>query len=387
MNEGHKVNIDELPPREVERLLMERFETLLAEVFGKSNVTVLGPPNPNVDFVAFAKTPNGAELQFLVECKAHPRPSQVPQAPDSLINGDVPSAPVERRFNPDGTVRSARSWIFGAPFVSPRLGEVCWDRGWGWFDLAGNCRVTVPNLLYLDRKGNVPIHRLARPDANLGTPEAARVLRALLTPSRPLRWDSQRDLQQAIEPAVSLGLVHKVVAHLRQEGFLATDGADGLRVVDPERLLLSWRDAYRSDRLRRFDWFTLLKPAEIEKVIREVNLDHPPNLAWASFSAAERLEPMVRQPKYWLMAADESPEVLRKALHAESVEVGSNLTLLIAPDRGYLSQADHEASFAACTSPLQTYLDTWHAGGRGQEAADAILERRLRPAWKKFSAS
>lgn len=118
-----------------------------------------------------------------------------------------------------------------------------------------------------------------------------------------------------------------------------------------------------------------------------MNLDNPPNLAWASFSAAERFEPMVRQPKHWLMSADESPEVLRKALHADSAEVGSNLTLLVAPDRGHLSQANHEASFAACTSLLQTYLDTWHAGGRGQEAADAILERRLRPAWKRFTAS
>lgn len=366
---------------------MEKFQTLLSELFGKANVNVMGSPDPRVDFVALARTPNGVELEFLVECRAHPRPSQVPHAPGEIAEDGVPSVSVERRFNPDGTVRSARSWVFGAPFVSPRLGEVCWDRGWGWFDLAGNCRVTVPNLLYLDRKGNAAVHRLARPDANLGTPEAARVLRALLNPSHPLHWDSQRDLRHATEPAVSLGLVHKIVAHLRQEGFLATDGADGLRVVAPERLLLAWRDAYRFDRLRRLDWFTLLKPAEIEAVIREVNLDNPPNLAWAAFSAAERLEPMVRQPKHWLMAADESPEVLRKALRADPVEIGSNLTLLVAPDRGYLSQADHETSSAACTSPLQTYLDTWHAGGRGQEAAEAILERRLRPAWGKLGAA
>lgn len=386
MNDGKKVNIDDLPPQEVERLLMEKFEALLSEVFGKSNVTTLGPPTADLDFTAFAKTPSGAELQFLVECKAHPRPSQVPPAPGRLAEDNVPSVSLERRFNPNGTVQSVRSWVFGAPFISPRLGEVCWDRGWGWFDLAGNCRVTVPNLLYLERRGQAPVHRVARPDANLGTPEAARVLRALLNPARPPRWDSQRELQQATAPSVSLGLVHKVVTHLRQEGFLATDGGDGLRVVDPERLLLAWRDAYRFERLRRFEWFTLLKPPEIERVIREVNLDNEPHVAWAAFSAAERLEPMVRQPKHWLMTVEESPESLRQALRAEPVETGANLTLLMAPDRSYLSNPDHQAAPAACTSPLQTYLDTWHAGGRGQEAAEAILERRLRPAWKKFAA-
>jgi hypothetical protein len=32
---------------------------------------------------------------------------------------------------------------------------------------------------------------------------------------------------------------------------------------------------------------------------------------------------------------------------------------------------------------LQTYVDTYHAGGRGPEAAEAILEQKLRPAWGK----
>jgi len=266
------------------------------------------------------------------------------------------------------------------------LAEVCWEQGWGWLDLAGNCRIAVPGLFYVDRKGNAPVHQLSRPDANLGTAEAAQVLRALLRPGpEALRWKSQRELQNATEPGVSLGLVNKIVAHLRGEGFLASDDRDGLRVVDPEKLLFAWRDAYRFDRIPRLELFTLLKAPEIEKIIREVNMDNPANLAWAVFSAAERQAPMVRQPKYWLMAAEESPESLREMLQAKSVDTGANLTLLTAPDRGYLADADHKSALAACTSPLQTYLDTWHAGGRGQEAAEAILDQELRPKWKQLA--
>jgi hypothetical protein len=253
-------------------------------------------------------------------------------------------------------------------------------------DLAGNCRIAVPGLFYVDRKGNAPVHQLSRPDANLGTAEAAQVLRALLRPApEALRWKSQRELQHATEPGVSLGLVNKIVAHLRGEGFLAGDDGDGLRVVDPAKLLFAWRDAYRFDRIPRLELFTLLKAPEIEKVIREVNMDNPANLAWAVFSAAERQAPMVRQPKFWLMAAEESPESLREMLQAKSVDTGANLTLLTAPDRGYLANADHKSALAACTSPLQTYLDTWHAGGRGQEAAEAILDQELRPKWKQLA--
>jgi hypothetical protein len=36
----------------------------------------------------------------------------------------------------------------------------------------------------------------------------------------------------------------------------------------------------------------------------------------------------------------------------------------------------------ACTNTVQTYVDLWHSGGRGQEAAEAVLEQRLKPEWK-----
>lgn len=382
MNEAIKVNIDRLPPRERARLFMDRLRLLLSEVFPHSEIKFLGSParDLGIDFVAMVQVPDGPSLEFLVECKSQPRPSQVRYS-------DVPAVPTVRDFDKKThAVQRSRSWVFAAPFVSPRLAEVCWDRGWSWFDLAGNCRIGVPGLLYLDRKGNQPVHRWSRPDANLGTAEAAQVLRALLKPEhKAVRWVSQRDLQQATEPGVSLGLVNKIVTHLRGEGYLADDGKDGLRVIDPEKLLLAWRDAYRFDRVPRSEWFTLLKAPDIEKAMREVNPGNEVHVAWAAFSAAERQAPMVRQLKYWLMASEEHVGLVRDALKAKPVETGSNLALLIAPDGGYLAGAGEEDQAGPCTHPLQTYVDTWHAGGRGQEAAEAVLERRLRPAWKKIT--
>lgn len=370
-------------------MFAEALRALLEEVFPKVSIEVGLPPSldQGVDFVASVRVPSGPRLELLVECKTHPRPSQVPESPNGIRGAEMPAASINREFNPDPAIRNVQSWVLAAPFVSPRLAEVCWNRGWGWFDLAGNCRIGVPGLLYLDRKGNQPVHSISRPDVNLGTPEASRVLRTLLKPEPEARhWKSQRELQQATEPRVSLGLVNKIVAHLRNEGYLSSDANEGLRVVDPERLLFAWRDAYRFDRIPRLELFTLLKAPEIENIIREVNLDNPSHLAWAVFSAAERQAPMVRQPKYWLMAADDDSESLRKMLQAQVVDTGANLTLLTAPDRGYLADADHESARAACTSPLQTYLDTWHAGGRGQDAAEAILYQQLRPKWRRLAA-
>lgn len=385
VNRLHNVNIDNLPHPEVERMFVARLRALLAEVFPKTAVDVvpLSGRDQGVDFVASVQVPNGPRLELLVEYKLQPRPSLVHESPRAAA---IPAVSITREFNADQKVRRVQAWIYAAPFVSSRLAEVCWDKGWGWFDLAGNCRISVPGLLYLDRRGYKPIHSASRPEVNLGTPEASRILRVLLnshTGSR--RWRSQRELQQAIQPGVSLGLVNKIVAHLRSEGYLAADEGGGLHVTDPEKLLFAWRDAYRCDRLHRLELFTLLKVPEIERVIREVNLDNPPSLAWAVFSAAERQAPMVRQPRLWLMSSGEDMESLRERFQAKVVDTGANLTLLTAPDRGYLEGADSGAALAPCTSPLQTYLDTWHAGGRGQEAAEAILEQRLRPMWKQHS--
>jgi Transcriptional regulator, AbiEi antitoxin, Type IV TA system len=389
MNEAFKVNIAQLPPREMERLLMNRFRELLLEIFPKSEVQIFSPPSPDlgIDFIARTKAPGGPTLEFLVECKSQPRPSQVPPSPGGPRESDIPAVSINREFNEDHSLRKVRTWVFAVPFVSPRLAEVCWDRGWGWFDLAGNCRISIPGLLYLDRKGNQPVHRSSRPDANLGTPEAAQVLRALLKfEHEAVRWRTQRELQEATSPGVSLGLVNKVVAHLRSEGHLTADGTDGLRIVDPEKLLLAWRDAYRFDRIRRIELFTLLKASEIENAMRELNIGNATRLAWASFSAAERQAPMVRQLKYWLMASDDHVDWVRDVLKAKSVETGSNLTILLAPDCGYLADAKDEDHAGVCTHPLQTYLDTWHAGGRGEEAAQAVLERRLKPSWKNITS-
>jgi hypothetical protein len=33
----------------------------------------------------------------------------------------------------------------------------------------------------------------------------------------------------------------------------------------------------------------------------------------------------------------------------------------------------------ASTNPVQTYVDLLHAGGRGEEAAEALLDQRLKP--------
>jgi hypothetical protein len=61
------------------------------------------------------------------------------------------------------------------------------------------------------------------------------------------------------------------------------------------------------------------------------------------------------------------------------------LVVLIPDDEGVFSLTDGGRTGEhrmRCTNPVQTYVDLWHSGGRGEEAAEALLEQRLKPQWK-----
>ncbi|PYL06298.1 MAG: hypothetical protein DME34_09325, partial [Verrucomicrobia bacterium] len=92
-----------------------------------------------------------------------------------------------------------------------------------------------------------------------------------------------------------------------------------------------------------------------------------------------------RHPKTWLYVREKEIPRFARLIEAKPVESGENVTVLIPDDDGvfYMSDGgtmrDHRM---ACTNAVQTYVDSYHAGGRGEEAADALLEQRLKPQWK-----
>lgn len=315
------------------------------------------------DFRVTLPVPGRKSADFLVQCKADPRPSQFP-----YLN-------VTKRAEPSPVP------VFAAPYISPNMAGICQQHGWGWFDLAGNCRLDVPGVLFLERKGNEPVHEPPRPTANLSTPESARVVRALLVPENCGKNWTQREMQLHCQPKVSLGLVNKVVRHLRDEAFIESTG-NGFRLHDPLKLLFAWRDAYRFDRQQQRRYFTLKKGSELRAASASLESISGGHAAYAAFSAADFQAPHVRQPKTWLFIGAEWESECTEALGAKLVDSGENLMVLIPQDLGVFYQRESDGVGLTRTNPVQTYVDVWHCGGRGQEAAEALLEQRLKPEWK-----
>lgn len=334
--------------------------------------------NEGFDLSATLPLPHGGKATLYVECKAELRPSMFP-----MLAGKAPP--------PSGN-RKAVVRVLALPFVSPRLADLCKESGWSWFDLAGNCLIDVPGVLHLEHTGNAPVHEPPKPEANLATPESGRVLRALLAPENAGRRWTQRDFcfsrnilpRKSPQFPVSLGLTNKVVRHLRDEAFIKEHAGGGFQVRYPLKLLYAWRDAYRFDRHEQRAYFTLLQGKRLHDALACLDLKTGSFSAYAAFSAAEFQAPHVRQPKVWMYVSGEGISRLEEGLEAKTVDSGENLVVLVADDDGvfYLCDAGTGKRMAA-TNSVQTYMDLYHCGSRGEEAAEAVLEQRLKPEWKR----
>lgn len=307
------------------------------------------------------------------------------------------------------------SRVLAAPRISDRMAELCVAHGWSWFDLAGNCRLEVPGFLLIERSGNCPVELPHRLGANLGTPEASAVVRALLAPENAgQRWTQRgiarhlaTQLPQVAPP--SLGLVNKVIRYLQELECIAdclesrtpsgiesgieprtpcsSQTPRGFRVCRHEVLLDAWRQAYRFNRHVRRPYSTSLHPNDIHRRLGRFEIETPGRAAYAAFSAARPESPSALDNRTWLYIDPNVEHELAMALDATPVEAGGNLVFLLAADPWVFYGREVRSNHLAATHPAQTLVDLVSIGEQGAAVADEVLERRLKPGWTVTSAA
>ena len=278
--------------------------------------------------------------------------------------------------------------VLAAPKIPPTLRETLEDRGWGWIDGAGNGWISLPGKLLIDRSGKIPTTR-AKPELNLGSAQALQVARVLLHPAHAgrkwtlrgvqahcLEWEGQAN---ALTPP-SLGYLSKLFQFLQEGELVVREGTRGpVRLLNPKRLLRASAEAYSVESI---ECFSLQTKKQLETGLKKLELESGGYAAWAAFSAADILAPAVKNDKNWMIVAPRFFAELKRILDAAEVENGANITILIPNNDGPFYSGERIGNHAMCTNPVQTYWDLHSCGGRGHDAADALLEQLLIPAWK-----
>jgi hypothetical protein len=265
-----------------------------------------------------------------------------------------------------------------AAYLSPESAAICLELGAGYMDFVGNCHLSF-GLIHIHREGFANPFRDIRGRAALFAPKA------LLDPELPGRNWTFRELARHAVPGVSLGQVHKVLKALCDHEF-AAQSDEGVRVLKPEVLLLEWAKNYRFERNKATRFYSILPARELEAKLAEIvnELEGMPNCeaAFASFSAAVRIKPYVRQHRQYLYLKGDI-SLITKPLELKDVSSGENVVVLEPYDDGVFYQAQRQEDGGICTGPVQTYLDVNASGGRGPEAAEHILATVLRKRWGK----
>lgn len=270
---------------------------------------------------------------------------------------------------PDGTP------LLCAPYISPRVAEMCRGQKVGYLDGVGNCWIAAPGIfVHIEGRPNrPPVSKAVDPFSK----KSSRIVRTLLThPGKG--WQVQQLAQQS---AVSLGLVSKVKNALVEDVYL--EERDRLLFVrDGIKLLQGWSAKYRPH-VMRVQLFAIPRPNENEIRLAEWCRANKVTYALTQLAAAWRYSPMVRYDKS-VVYIDSKLETgnrlksLLEHLDAREVETGANCILWITDDPAVFTDSK-EFDGVKAVSPLQLYLDLMALSGRGKDAAEEVFERELRP--------
>ena len=263
--------------------------------------------------------------------------------------------------------------ILIAPYISPAAIQVCREAGIGCMDLSGNVFLSFGNVFI--EKGGMPNAFLeARPLKSLFSPKTSRVLRALL--SDPSRGWHVEELSRAVD--ISLGLASKAKQALLSQEWIREEGRR-IILLKPVELLEEWARNYTYKKSGLFSFYSGLSEQSLETAIKDECEKSGYRYGLALFSGARRVAPFVRFPKCFSYVDGPIADIA-EVLRLKKVGSGANVTLLEPYDAGVL-QGLREIGGMNVVSDLQLYLDLRSYGARGEEAARAIFEQRIKPSW------
>jgi hypothetical protein len=298
--------------------------------------------------------------QLLVEVKEKGQPKPVREGVNQILQ--------YRELHPE------MYGVLIAPYISPRAAQICTQAGVGYLDLAGNCSIAFDQVfIKVDGREN-PFTR-ERSLHSLYSPKASRILRVLLTNPINKVW-KVKELSE--ESNVSIGHVSNVKQLLDEREWI-TQLEVGFSLRDPRALLDEWSENYSYRKNMVHDYYALGGISEIEEALAEACRELSIKYALTGFSGVARLAPTVRYQRvmtYVMGGIDE----LAQRIDLKGVTSGANVSLLVPYDNGVFYGSEVSNSYTMASS-IQIYLDLLGFRGRGEEAAEALMEQVIRLKW------
>ena len=265
--------------------------------------------------------------------------------------------------------------ILAAPYISEKGIQVCREEQVGCIDAAGNCYLSFGGI-HVEIGGKKNPQPLKRSSKSIFSPKSSRVVRVLLSDPERL-WQVQ---ELAAETRISIGLVSRLKAKLLEEELVVEQGRR-IRPKSPKQLIDTWVANYRFKRNSFREYYSLNDQSTVERRVAEYCKQQAAPYALALFSAASRVAPHVRMNKAF-MFVDTDLDKVAFDLTFKPVSSGANLMLLNPYDSSVFYRS-REIDGLLVVSDVQIYLDLKTYKGRGEEAADFLMQHSLGPSWEQ----
>ena len=255
-----------------------------------------------------------------------------------------------------------------SPYLSPASRAICIDHDVAYLDLAGNARLAF-DTVYIERAVAEKPRSEKRALRSVFTPKAAAILRVLLR--EPDRAWRVADL--AAHANVSYGHVSNVRKALLEREWLEVRDK-GVVLIQPDALLQTWRENYRSPPGPAITGYTHLHGTQLDERLDGKLNPHPdhPRAIYSLYSAAKWLAPFVQSTTQTFYVDESGAEMLKEELKLTPAGRGANVALQIPTDESVFDDASEPRLSVFCTSPIVTYLDLWNGNDREREAAEHL---------------
>jgi hypothetical protein len=315
------------------------------------------------DLIVKVKTNDRGKYSLIFEVKSAGQPRYTRMAASQL------KAIIGNRKNYYG--------VFAATFISDESKQICRENDIGYIDLAGNCYFKFDNV-YIMNEGLSNPYPNTRPLKSIFSTKSTRALRVLLC--NPQKKWFVKDLSK--EANLSLGQTFNIKQRLLEFEFIEETGSGKdlkFRLKNPEQLLMKWSNNYNYKKNKIRNFFTLTNERVLEEKLIKYFKKRRISYAFTLTSGASRIAPFLRYKTVFAYVMDDFNR-LTKDLNLKEVTSGPNISFLEPYDEGVL-YGQQEIKGAKVVSNVQLYLDLKSYKERGEEAAEFLLEQRLRKKW------
>ena len=276
--------------------------------------------------------------------------------------------------------------ILIGPKLSPEKQKICKDNGLFYLDLSGNIYIKLKDLL-IDRQGNHKIFNLKEIHNSPFVDKASLILRILL--EKP---DQARGIREiASIGRISPGWVSAIAKTLVELNYLIRVKGNKVKLVHPEYLLKDWVEFYKFKNNHILQYYYHAKEGvQIINKLKKMKLPEWLEYALSVQGGAYLVAPHAVFQEVHIYLPGNPGERLQaisfweKELKLKKMERNGNLVLMEPYYCYSVFFGKQKIKGLHVVSNVQLYLDLMKYPLRGEEQAEHLYNKKLKPLFEKI---